>query len=78
MVGVVDGGAYGRHFLVEGVDVAFLTCLPDLLQGKPEIWSSGSDGGCAALRRIPSWGHRLGGGLWSEGHVVCEGVRLCA
>jgi hypothetical protein len=35
VAGVVDGGAYGRRFLVEGVDVALVTCLPKIFLGKP-------------------------------------------
>lgn len=35
VAGVVDGGAYGHRFFVEGIDVVTLTFLPDLLRGKP-------------------------------------------
>ena len=35
VVGVVDCGAHGHRFLAGGIDVATLTFLPILLQGKP-------------------------------------------
>jgi hypothetical protein len=32
---LVDDGAYGRRALVGGIDEAFVTYLPGILQGKP-------------------------------------------
>ena len=38
VVGVVDGGAYGRRFLVGGIDVVAPTLpFPDTFRGKPLI-----------------------------------------
>lgn len=35
VAGVVDGGACRRRSLAEGIDVAVLTSLSDILRGKP-------------------------------------------
>jgi hypothetical protein len=65
----------GVVFLVEDVDVAAFTCLSRPSPGETLDLVFQFGRWLRFRRRVPSWGHRLGGGFRSEGFVVRGGVR---
>jgi hypothetical protein len=77
VVGVVKGGAYGRRFLVGGVDVASLTCLSRHAPGETQDLTSRLDAGGVFGVAFPLGGIVLEMVSGQERPVVLEGVCRC-